>query len=181
MRDLGTLGGTQGATNWLNDRGQVVGQSNLAGDQTHHPFLWDGNRLQDLGTLGGDNGNANWVNDKGDVVGSADLPAGQAHDGFLWTNGRMRDLPPAGGSPCSNAFAINNPGVAVGNTTDCQGNAIAAIVWQHGSATDLNTLIAPTSTRLTDAEYINDQGEIVGHGVLTNGDTRVFLLIPRAR
>jgi probable HAF family extracellular repeat protein len=180
MHDLGTLGGTQSATNWLNDRGQVVGQSNLAGDQTHHPFLWDDNRLQDLGTLGGDNGNANWVNDKGDVVGSADLPASQAHDGFLWTNGRMRDLPPAGGSPCSNAFAVNNSGVAVGNTTDCHGNSIAAIVWQHGSATDLNKLIAPTSTRLTDAEYISDHGEIVGHGVLPNGDTHVFLLIPRS-
>jgi probable HAF family extracellular repeat protein len=181
LQDLGTLGGTQSATNWLNDRGQVVGQSNLAGDQTHHPFLWDGKRLQDLGTLGGDNGNANWVNDEGDVVGSADLPSSQAHDGFLWTNGRMRDLRPVSGSPCSNAFAINNSGVAVGNTTDCHGNSIAAIVWQHGTATDLNTLITSTGTHLTDAEYISDQGEIVGHAVLANGATHVFLLIPRTR
>jgi probable HAF family extracellular repeat protein len=41
MIDLGTLGGTQGFATALNNRGQVVGQSNLAGNQTAHPFLWD--------------------------------------------------------------------------------------------------------------------------------------------
>jgi hypothetical protein len=36
MHDLGTLGGTSGITNWMNNHGQVVGASNLAGDQTQH-------------------------------------------------------------------------------------------------------------------------------------------------
>src|SRR6185437_4510983 len=40
MRDLGTLGGTMGVANWLNDAGEVVGSSSLAGDHTTHPFLW---------------------------------------------------------------------------------------------------------------------------------------------
>ena len=38
MLDLGTLGGTYGFANALNNRGQVVGQSNLTGDLTFHPF-----------------------------------------------------------------------------------------------------------------------------------------------
>jgi uncharacterized membrane protein len=40
MLDLGTLGGTLGITSALNNRGQVVGQSNVTGDMTAHPFLW---------------------------------------------------------------------------------------------------------------------------------------------
>ncbi len=60
MKDLGTLGGTAGWPWSLNQRGQVVGQSNLAGDTATHPFLWDKkNGMKDLGTLGGSNGTRN--------------------------------------------------------------------------------------------------------------------------
>jgi probable HAF family extracellular repeat protein len=41
MVDLGTLGGAIGLGNALNNRGQVVGFMDLAGDATSHPFLWD--------------------------------------------------------------------------------------------------------------------------------------------
>jgi probable HAF family extracellular repeat protein len=40
MVDLGTLGGAIGLGNALNNRGQVVGFMDLAGDATSHPFLW---------------------------------------------------------------------------------------------------------------------------------------------
>jgi probable HAF family extracellular repeat protein len=50
MTDLGTLGETVGTANWMNNGGQVVGTSNLAGDATHHGFLWDDGKLIDLGT-----------------------------------------------------------------------------------------------------------------------------------
>lgn len=39
MTDIGTLGGTLGLPNFLNDRGQVVGTSNLSGDLISHGFL----------------------------------------------------------------------------------------------------------------------------------------------
>jgi probable HAF family extracellular repeat protein len=181
MHDLGTLGGTRGSAAWLNDRGQVVGNSNLAGDRMRHPYLWDRNGMQDLGTLGGDSGYANFVNDEGDVVGSADLPGSQARHGFLWTDGGTRDLPPVSGAACSDATAINDSGVAVGDASDCHDNSIAAMVWRHGSATDLNALIAPTSTHLTKALYISERGEIVGSSVLANGDSHMFMLIPKTR
>jgi len=90
----------------------------------------------------------------------------------------MRDLLPVDNAPCSNSNAVNNPGEVVGNIADCHGDELAAVLWSHGQGYDLNTLIAPSALHLASAEYINDQGEIVGHGVLPNGDQRVYLLIP---
>jgi len=130
--------------------------------------------------MGGDGGYANWIDDQGDVVGAADLPGSQTSHGFLWTHGTMRDLPPAGGARCSSAGAINDSGVAVGDVNDCHFNSSAAMVWRHGSAIDLNTLIAPTTTHLLKALYISERGEIVGESVLANGDRHMFLLIPTA-
>jgi probable HAF family extracellular repeat protein len=177
MQDLGTLGGVFGVTDWMNDRGEVVGMSDLAGDQSFHPFLWNGAKMLDLGTLGGGTGEAFWVNNAGHAVGHADLPDG-THHGFLWANGVMHDLAPVDNAPCSNTFSINNLDEAVGNVTDCQGHELDAVLWDHGSAYDLNSLIAPSQLHLDSAEYINDKGEIVGHGTLPNGDQRIFLLIP---
>ena len=67
MLDLGTLGGSFGVSAHLNNRGQVVGFSDLAGDLAAHPYLWDGGRMTDLGVLGGTFGLANWINDAGEV------------------------------------------------------------------------------------------------------------------
>jgi probable HAF family extracellular repeat protein len=174
MEDLGTLGGTLGFANWLNDAGEVVGSSDLAGDHTSHPFLWNGQRMLDLGTLGGDFGSANWVNDAGDVVGYAAPRDNNTAHAFVWKHGAMTDLTGAGSSQCTVASAINAHDEIVGST--CEESD--ALLWADGKQYDLNTLIAPSVLRLTTAAYINDQGEIVGHGVLPNGDQRVFLLLP---
>lgn len=181
MRDLGSLGGTLGFVSWMNNRGEVVGFSDLAGDQNGHPYLWNGKRLVDLGTLGGDGGTANWVNASGDVVGSADLPGvsgSQVHHGFLWKGAHMTDLPPVGSARCGNAFAINARDQVVGNATDCQGTELGAMLWQNGSAYDLNSLIGASSLDLMTADYINDRGEIFCEALLPNGDHRVVLLVP---
>jgi probable HAF family extracellular repeat protein len=169
---------TIGFANWLNDAGEVAGTSDLAGDQSFHPFLWNGTKMVDLGTLGGANGTANWVSDTGTVVGAADMPGSQTHHGFLWANGHMRDPPPVDNAPCSNGNAVNNRDQVVGTITDCHGDELSAVLWSNGHAYDLNTLIAPSALRCTNADYINDQGEIVANGVLPNGDQRVVLLIP---
>jgi probable HAF family extracellular repeat protein len=180
MTDLGSLGGTHGEVGWLNDRGQVVGFSDMPGDQTQHPFFWNGKKMIDLGTLGGDNGQASWVNDAGDVVGTADIAGSQAHHGFLYENGRISDLAPVGGAPCSNAYHINDLGEVVGNATNCHDYALSAILWSRGTTIDLNTLIAPSLLRLVEADSINDAGVIEGLGRLPNGDRREFILIPNS-
>jgi probable HAF family extracellular repeat protein len=176
MRDLGTLGGTIGFANWLNDRGDVVGVSDLAGDRTGHPFLWANGHMRDLGTLGGDYGFANSVNERGDVVGAAQA-ADQNFHGFLWRDGKMHDLPPVGGAPWAFPNSVNDEGQVVGTESDKHGNELFPVLWSSGHGYNLNSLIAPSKLHLVGAEYINDRGEIVGHGVLPNGDQRVFLLI----
>ncbi|HKV80240.1 MAG TPA: hypothetical protein VJP02_18975 [Candidatus Sulfotelmatobacter sp.] len=188
MLDLGTLGGTQGFANALNDRGEVVGASSLAqnpGACTNpptagcHPFLWDGERLIDLATLGGDNGTANALNEAGDVVGKADLAGSKTHDAFLWRHGVMTDLGTQDGDPCSNALSINSRGQIVGGSSDCN-NFLHAFLWEEsGPMIDLNSFVpASSNLTLTEATLINDDGEIAVQGVLPNGDTHAVLLIP---
>jgi len=69
MTDLGTLGGTIGKAQCGNARGQIIGNSDLSGDQVTHAFLWQDGAMGDLGTLGGDNSTALWLNERGDVAG----------------------------------------------------------------------------------------------------------------
>jgi len=180
MRDLGGFGGTFGSSTWMNGRGEVVGFSDLAGDNAGHPFLWNGKRLIDLGTLGGDFGLAYWVNEAGSVVGAADVPGSQTHDGFLWRKRRISDLPPTGGDPCSDAFAINARGQAVGADSDCNGTTLNARLWQNGTAHNLNSLVGPTRLHLDEAFFISDRGEIACVGTLPDGDRHVALLRPVA-
>ena len=183
MRDIGTLGGPDAVSTTLNARGQITGQSYTnatanpaTGVPTLDPFLWQNGHMRDLGTLGGTFAMANWINSPGDVVGFS-LTADQAFRGFLWRHGTMTDLPPVGGAPWAFANALNDRGQVVGNARDTQFNELIAVLWAGGRGYDLNTLVAPNPLQMVTAEYINNQGDIVGGGVLPNGDRRIFLLI----
>jgi probable HAF family extracellular repeat protein len=174
MLDLGSLGGTLGNPTAFNNRGEVVGISNLAGDLASHPFLWTSSRgMQDLGTLGGDAGVTNWINDSGVIAGKADLPGPppQNHDAVLWKNGAIIDLGTVTGDSCANAYCVNASGQVVGASEDQEFCLIPtgqhAFLWENGGPmVDLNTLIPPgSSLQLTFAVAINNRGEIVGFGV----------------
>ena len=76
MIDIGTLGGVCGFASGLNNRGQVVGLSDLAGDQKWHAYVWNLSQHRkplDLGTFGGSNSSAIAINDAGHVIGWASL------------------------------------------------------------------------------------------------------------
>jgi probable HAF family extracellular repeat protein len=179
MRDLGTFGGTLGQSTWMNNHGEVVGFSALAGNRTAHPFLWNGKRLVDLGTLGGSFAIAFWVNSNGAVVGGSDIRGSRAFHGFLWRHGTMLDLPPAPGDRCSQANSINARGQAVGADFNCRtGDNVNAMLWQNGHAYNLNSLIAPTRLHLTEAFFISAHGQIGCLGTLPNGDFHVVLVTP---
>jgi probable HAF family extracellular repeat protein len=120
---LGSLGGKMFNVAFaINNRGQVVGQSDLPGDTFTHAFFWQDGVMTDLGTLPGDsNSMATDINNKGQVVGnSCDINFNCRT--FLWKNDIMTDLstriPPA--SPLQLTFAggINDRGEIAGSAFD---------------------------------------------------------------
>jgi probable HAF family extracellular repeat protein len=183
MIDLGTLGGTCGQAWALNNRGQVVGYSDLAGDNAGvHAFLWDQKGgMQDLGTLGGATGVGISINDAGDVVGGDSLADGSGRS-FLWRHGVMTDLGTVVGANIdSQALSINSRRQIVGNLLDnVFGNEIGGFLWEDGGPmVDLSTLIPPNpDLQLDHAFQINDRGEIAVRGVFSNGDIHSLVLIP---
>lgn len=181
MLDLGSLGGTCGYPTAMNNQGQVVGASDLPGDQVIHAFLWTkGKPMLDLqkGT-GFDSafGHAQMINDSGAVVGGAYLKGSTTIDAFLW-DGKMHDLLNLNG--CAYAFWINIQRQVVGNwgQNNCgQG----AFLWENGGPmVDLNPLVSsnPTGLKVAGAGEINDRGEIAAAAVDSNSNLHAILLIP---
>jgi probable HAF family extracellular repeat protein len=97
--DLGNLGGEfNQLPHGMNNLGQVVGESDLPGDQTAHAFLASpGTKMQDLGTVQDQVDNDTYsfgfgINDGGDIVGlsaNADFSVIRA---FIRRNGALVDL-----------------------------------------------------------------------------------------
>jgi probable HAF family extracellular repeat protein len=181
MMDMGGLGGTFGAPFFMNSRGQVIGVSNLAGDQTYHAFLWDKEEgLKDLGTLKGYSlaSQANWINDAGEIVGESDSQT--AAHAFLWKKGVMTDLGTVAHDACSSANSINSRGQIVGfGSADCFHEDHVFLSENGGPMIDLSTLVLPGSgVTLLQALVINDRGEIAAHGKLPNGHDHAVVLLP---
>jgi probable HAF family extracellular repeat protein len=189
MTDLGTLGGTCGVPNAIDNRGEVVGLSNVAGDQSFHPFLWTrAGGMKDLGTFGGSSGQANWINESGEVVGWATNQDDRALFAFLWRQGVLTKLRPVKGEACSAALGINSRSHVVGlSAKTCILDAADrhATLWENGRVIDLNTFLPAGADlkQLTDAFNINDRGEIAGFGTPAGCDDefacgRAFVLVP---
>src|ERR671913_1752861 len=114
VQDLGTLGGSSSWVSAINDSGQVIGSSYLAGDQNRHAFLYKDGKTTDLGTLGGASSEAKGINGSGQVVGWSDNSSG-VHRAFIYDSANgMKDLndsiPADSGWTITSASAINNEG-----------------------------------------------------------------------
>jgi probable HAF family extracellular repeat protein len=95
-KDLGNLGGSGGIAGnhacALNNKGQVVGHSELTNNESFHGFLWQNGVLTDLRTYpGDDNSLALGINEAGVVVG-ASLDAEFTPRALVWQNGAISDL-----------------------------------------------------------------------------------------
>jgi probable HAF family extracellular repeat protein len=127
--DLGNLGGTLlNIAFYINNRGQIVGQSAVAGsanctpisppqDCPFHAFLWQSGAMIDMGVLPGDIQSwASNINSKGQAVGTSFSATGAR--AFIWQNGLMTDLNTltSPGSPLYllEAWGINDRGEIAG-------------------------------------------------------------------
>ncbi len=119
------------------------------------------------------------VNNAGQIVGTiryaGGAPIPQPNPSFLVSGGTASNLGTLGGLNAS-AYAINNNGIVVGDSTLADGSQ-HAFIYRNGQITDLNGLIATSGWVLTSARAINDRGQIAGVGTL-NGINSGFLLTP---
>jgi uncharacterized membrane protein len=121
LTDLGTFGGDNSDTYWMNGAGQIVGSSDLPAPcagcfPPHHPFLWQGGKLIDLGLPAGDKcGTAYGINSRQQIVGATSLCHAVHARAVLWEKGRAIDLNtqiahPPSGLHLTYAVSINNRG-----------------------------------------------------------------------
>lgn len=178
MTDLGThpTGGNSYA-NGINDSGQIVG-SWLNLTSNWRAVVYNNGQRQDLGTPPGGNisfGTA--INNSGQVVGESGTRA------FLYSGGQMQDLGIIPGYGSSSASAINNSGQIVGTSiSQFSSTDQRAFLYSGGQMTDLNNLVRnnPDLT-LTNANAINDRGQIAGNGTINtqnNTQNRAFRADP---
>jgi probable HAF family extracellular repeat protein len=176
MRDLQTLGGPDAWAFFVNERGQIAGESYtsatpnpVTGVPNLDPFLWQHGAMLDLGTLGGAFGQPAGLNNRGQVIGYSSLAADPGAcltggfgapncDAFLWDQGKLIDLTTntIGGSPIL-VFAINDATEIVGAAAFSNA-PFDAFLWKEGAAIDLGHLGDCASL----AFGINSQGQVVG-------------------
>ena len=180
-------GDPDGAATAINGAGQAVGISGLCGNavggaSAEHMLLWENGTVASLPTLGGQYWNTPMdINDNGDVTGFSD------HEGdsvsspnfttFLWTKrSGTQDLGELPGDTISEGLGINDSDQIVGVSYP-SGHGF---VWKTGMMLDLNSLLPPNSGyTITDAQEINNKGDITGSALDSAGNTWAFVAIPK--
>jgi probable HAF family extracellular repeat protein len=126
--DLGSLGGVSGGIALgINDRGDVVGGSDLAGDNATHGFLWtkERSKMQGLVPFGKDVfSTAIAVNDSREVTGVSIDSTGNLR-ATLWLHEAAHDLntlvPSTSGLYLLLACSVNDRGQIIGLAVDSNG------------------------------------------------------------
>jgi probable HAF family extracellular repeat protein len=178
MKDLGTLGGPDSWSGFVNDRGQVAGASytnDVIDPTTGTPqidlFLWENGTMKDLGTLGGNNGFLGLygvvtaVNDRGQITGGMFLAGDQILHAFFWSGNKLLDVGTLGGS-FSYARGISGTGDVTGIANLRGDQANDAFLWRNGILTDLGTL---GDDPCSDGLAVNSRGQVVGASKSTAG------------
>jgi 6-phosphogluconolactonase len=159
--DIGTLGGTYSEGTGINDHDEIAGVSSVAGSSLNHLFLYAQGHMRDLGTVAGESITNAAINDRGEIVGST------TKSNFIFRGHSFEKIPlaPAG---------LNNKGHIAGSYTAANGTSHASL-YRDGRLIDLNDLVDPSLTFLTNANGISDNGKIVANGL--NG--HLYVLTPR--
>jgi probable HAF family extracellular repeat protein len=170
VTDLGTLGGTLSEATAVNNVGQIVGGSYVAGSTNLHGFLYQNRVMTDIGNLGSAAyTEAYGISDNGLVGGSSDTGHGQQP--FLYDGTTMWSLGTLGGAG-GGVSDVGRNGYAVGwsnPATDLGANH--AFVYNGSIMKDLGTLGGRNSL----ASGVNASGLIVGYSAMPDGTQHAFL------
>ncbi|MFT4540692.1 MAG: putative HAF family extracellular repeat protein [Planctomycetota bacterium] len=180
--DLGTLGGNASGALGLNDAGQIVGWSTIAGCTTangepcRRAFLWENGSMTDLGMLAGDEESvARAINNSGVIAGTSESDVlfgfGTFH-GTVWNAGTPSALPDLGNGQ-SFASDINENGQVVGYSTDPAFMRDRVVTWSSGAITNVGSTDWHSFNR---GVGNNDFGLLVGYGwiLLSPNDSILF-------
>jgi probable HAF family extracellular repeat protein len=174
MIDLGTLGGTGAYPRSINNKGQIVGESYVAGDKNYHAFIYDEeNGMLDLGTLeGGLDSTAVDINDSGEVIGWS-YDANENVRAFYYTKEKgMVPLTSLGLPENLFASSINNKGQMAGylyNASDDTGETII-----YDPASGLKNLGNPFGGNFSEARAINNNGWVTGEAFLPDDGSHAY-------
>lgn len=183
---VGTLDGRSGGVNRsVNERGVVVGHSFFFGspDQAHVVTEMDGRYITELISAPFPGiGVAAAVNDHNVIVGHANTTFGP-HTAAIFTPGQPElfiDLGTLPGATESEAFDVNDDGIIVGAAGGYPDWSTAhAFVFRNGRMLDLNDLFDDPMGEwdvLIQATAVNNNGDIVGFGRTSDGNTSAFIL-----
>jgi probable HAF family extracellular repeat protein len=162
LRDLGALSGGHSDAYGINDAGQVVGASLVAGvggaPNTWRAFEYSEGTMKELG-IGGDFSIAWDINNAGLVVGEWSFSGEHGSHAFVYKDGMAQDLGNLGGDG-TYALSINDRGDIVGyGTTDL--GILHGFIYVDGKMVDLNSLlVAPDGWQITRTSAINEGRQI---------------------
>ena len=145
-RELGTLGGGLAAPYGINDHGDIVGASTVAGEGRWHPFLYQKGNMVDLGVFGGTDAFALAINNKRQVA--LDLQDESGHRLAIYDHGQLKIVGTLGN--WTPKLAINEAGHVVGETEG------------HAFYYDGHSMINLTGELFSTSKSINNRDELVG-------------------
>jgi len=176
---LESLGGAGSIAYDINDLGQIVGESLLAGNVITRATIWNNGVASDLGGLSaGDNSVAWAINNSGVAVGSNDLSSGE-RTAALFQGGSVTNLGATIGSQGNSvAWDINDAGVVVGQAPINPGFA-KGFVWDPASGAQAVGTLPGYMGGANKA--INNSGTIVGHSFFFGDPDVATLATPDGR
>lgn len=169
VTDLGTLGGTQSFAYSINDSGQVVGFSRIAGDVAGHSFLYRNGTMTDLFPLNSENVltvGPTGINNSGRIASGQLLGGVYAAAVFDSRSSQLAVLGSLGGIAdglSGVATAVSDQGDAVGYSYT-EANSQHAFLHFNGAMTDLGP-----AGGYSVALGVNDAGTAVGFASKTPG------------
>lgn len=164
--DIGTLGGTYSEGTGINDSNEIAGVSSVTGSNLNHLFLYAKGHMSDLGTVAGQSFFNAEINNRGEIVGSAVNSTGVGSS-YIYRGRSFEKIPLL-------AAGLNNKGEIAGSRAVANGST-QAFLYREGKLINLNDLVDPSLTLLTNASGISDNGKIVASGL--NG--HIYALTPK--